>query len=252
LLDQKAVRNSIQWVVTPGDDVADSTTGSYTISRYNNAGVKVDEPLTINRQTGDVILLHNLNVGKDLVLTGNISKTGNLTINTPNLVASAAFSAASAAISGALTAGSGAITGTLTVGSTLTAPGATINGTLTATTLVGNTINSNGNIAAAAQISSNTMITNGLTSNGNLNVAGLASLAACNVAGYPVWTQSIMPAINVRTAGGLYDSGVSTVVSVPSGFLIEQIHISGGFLRAFGRQLQWQGADGAWRNVALS
>jgi len=52
ILDQKGVYSNNQWVVTIGDGNPASATGHFSISRYNNSGVKVDDSLVINRQTG--------------------------------------------------------------------------------------------------------------------------------------------------------------------------------------------------------
>jgi microcystin-dependent protein len=63
ILDQKVVRNTIQWTQTLGDDNPASTGGPFLISRYGNDTLKIDDPISINRQTGDVTILKKLNVG---------------------------------------------------------------------------------------------------------------------------------------------------------------------------------------------
>jgi microcystin-dependent protein len=66
ILDQKTVRNSIQWTVTPGDDNPASIGGAFIITRFGNDQLRIDDPLTINRQTGDVTVTDNLNVTKNI------------------------------------------------------------------------------------------------------------------------------------------------------------------------------------------
>jgi hypothetical protein len=45
-----------------GDEVPESTAGPFIITRYANSTLRVDDPLTINRQTGDVTVANNLSV----------------------------------------------------------------------------------------------------------------------------------------------------------------------------------------------
>src|SRR4051794_2948936 len=52
IIDNKMVRQTGQWTITPGDDVPLSSAGALTITRYDNTGVRVDDPLIINRQSG--------------------------------------------------------------------------------------------------------------------------------------------------------------------------------------------------------
>jgi hypothetical protein len=74
ILDQKTVRNSIQWTVTPGDDNPTSTGGAFLVTRFGNDQLRVDDPLTINRQTGDVTITDNLSITKvSLHSTGSVS-----------------------------------------------------------------------------------------------------------------------------------------------------------------------------------
>jgi len=61
ILDAKAVRNTNQWTIKLGDDLVGSLAGPFVISRYNNSAVKIDEPLIIDRQTGEVTVLKALN-----------------------------------------------------------------------------------------------------------------------------------------------------------------------------------------------
>jgi microcystin-dependent protein len=62
-LDQKVVRQTTQWKVTPGDDDPASSSGPYVVTRYGNNTLRIDDPLTINRQTGEVIIPNRLTVG---------------------------------------------------------------------------------------------------------------------------------------------------------------------------------------------
>src|SRR4249919_3151867 len=62
-LDQKIIQSTDQWSVVLGDGNPASTAGHFIISRFNNSAIKVDDPFWINRQTGDVNILHALNVG---------------------------------------------------------------------------------------------------------------------------------------------------------------------------------------------
>ena len=52
IVDAKTVRRTSQWDLLLGDDIPASGAGHFVINRYNNAGVLVDSPLNINRQTG--------------------------------------------------------------------------------------------------------------------------------------------------------------------------------------------------------
>ena len=187
LLDQKVVRNTIQWTMTLGDEIPASAAGPYVIRRFNNAGVEVDAPLSINRQNGDVHIVNNVNVAKDLIIIGNIVKTGTLTVSAATFAVNA-FIAASAAITAALSAASAAIAGHLTAAS------AAIGGHISANTIAANGLTSNGNINAGGQIYGNTVVAEGITSNGNMNAGGTISAPAISGTntysrGYAVWDQ---------------------------------------------------------------
>lgn len=54
LLDQKIVRQTTQWSVAGGDDTPGSAAGHFIITRYGNDGLRIDDPLIINRQTGAI------------------------------------------------------------------------------------------------------------------------------------------------------------------------------------------------------
>ena len=62
-IDQKVVRNTIQWTFTMGDEVPTSTSGPFLISRYNNSAVKIDDPISVDRQSGDVTILNKIIAG---------------------------------------------------------------------------------------------------------------------------------------------------------------------------------------------
>jgi len=55
-IDAKAVLNTDQWTLELGDNLEGSNAGPLIISRYNNSGIKQGEPLTIDRQTGEVYM----------------------------------------------------------------------------------------------------------------------------------------------------------------------------------------------------
>jgi microcystin-dependent protein len=52
ILETKAVRNSIQWSITPGDDNPASGAGNWLLTRYGNDSIAIDSPISVNRQTG--------------------------------------------------------------------------------------------------------------------------------------------------------------------------------------------------------
>lgn len=60
ILDNKVVWNTAQWTVALGDGNPTSTAGPFIITRFGNDNLRIDDPLTINRQTGAVNIL-NLN-----------------------------------------------------------------------------------------------------------------------------------------------------------------------------------------------
>lgn len=67
ILDAKVIYNTDQWTMTLGDGNPASSAGPFLISRYGNDKIKIDDPISINRQTGDVTIL------KKLVASGGIS-----------------------------------------------------------------------------------------------------------------------------------------------------------------------------------
>lgn len=56
-IESITVRNTAQWKVTPGDDTPASSAGPWILSRYGNDTLKIDEPVSVNRQTGEVTIL---------------------------------------------------------------------------------------------------------------------------------------------------------------------------------------------------
>lgn len=56
-IESITVRNTAQWKVTPGDDTPASIGGPWILSRYGNDTLKIDEPFSVNRQTGEVTIL---------------------------------------------------------------------------------------------------------------------------------------------------------------------------------------------------
>lgn len=63
IIDAKAVWNTIQWTIGMGDGNPASVAGPYTITRYANSGIAIDNPISINRQTGDVTIPNHLIAG---------------------------------------------------------------------------------------------------------------------------------------------------------------------------------------------
>lgn len=62
-IDAKIIPTTDQWSLKLGDGIPASSTGHFVITRYNNSVLPIDDPFWINRQTGDVNILHGLNVG---------------------------------------------------------------------------------------------------------------------------------------------------------------------------------------------
>ena len=56
IIDQKMVRQTIQWNIAMGDDNPVSTTGAWNLTRYGNDALVIDNPISVNRQTGDVTI----------------------------------------------------------------------------------------------------------------------------------------------------------------------------------------------------
>jgi len=62
IIDQKMVRQTIQWNITMGDDNPASTAGHWLLTRYDNGSLPIDNALAVNRQTGDVAIQNKLTV----------------------------------------------------------------------------------------------------------------------------------------------------------------------------------------------
>ncbi len=191
-IDLKMLRNTAQWSVMLGD--GNAAGGPYLVTRYGNDTIKIDDPISINRQTGDVTMPNNLGVTKNITVTGtlnaaagvftNVTVNGSLnvtsiavnaltanamtcngTIGTNVLTATGAVSGASLAASGAVTGASGSISGNFAVGGTISGNIATFNGA---------TVNGNANVTG--QFSAGTIVANGSTVNGNASVTGAMSV----------------------------------------------------------------------------
>lgn len=80
IIDQKMVRETAQWTITMGDDVAGSAGGPWTLTRYANSTLRVDDPIVVNRQTG-AITQNATTITGTLNVTGASTFTGAVTIN---------------------------------------------------------------------------------------------------------------------------------------------------------------------------
>jgi microcystin-dependent protein len=61
ILEAKTVRQTAQWTITPGDDTAGSATGPWLLTRYGNDGLRIDDPVSVNRQSG-VVSMSKINI----------------------------------------------------------------------------------------------------------------------------------------------------------------------------------------------
>lgn len=73
IIDGNAVWNTPQWKVTMGDGVPTSSTGPWILTRYGNDTLRIDDPIVVNRQTGDVTVDNNLAVLGGMAVTGSIT-----------------------------------------------------------------------------------------------------------------------------------------------------------------------------------
>lgn len=200
IIDNKVVRNTIQWSMTLGDDNPASSSGSFIISRFANSTLKVDDPFIINRQTGDVTIANNLTVTKAITATGGF---GPISGSTATLTG--ALSAASVAASGQISSNTVVTSGITNNGNSTTA------GTVTAAQLT-----STANINASGQIFGNTILTNGITNNGSSNIAGTvtagqftSNTGGINVAGQATANTMVTNALtsnNTISAAGVIHS----------------------------------------------
>lgn len=60
ILDGKVVYNTAQWSFTLGDGNPASSAGPLIITRYGNDGLRINDPLTINRQTGVIFAANGI------------------------------------------------------------------------------------------------------------------------------------------------------------------------------------------------
>jgi len=58
ILDQKTIAKTSQWNVVLGD--GNTAAGHFVVTRYNNSAVRIDDPIVINRQSGDISLTGNV------------------------------------------------------------------------------------------------------------------------------------------------------------------------------------------------
>jgi len=233
IIDQKVVRNTIQWTVTPGDDNPASAAGHFLIKRFNNAGVESGTPLYIERQTGDVVLENNLWLGNEASMiscyaiecttintygeaitsghinaTGNITATGTITANgninsATSVVAANVHSTGNVHAVGTHTGAAVSVTGHI-AGNTLSSNGATFNGTSTFNTMSGSSMTATTyggtNMGLGGAFSSNTVVANSVQSNGNVHAVGTHTGGAVSVSG------DILGA-NLRTTGAAFVHG---------------------------------------------
>ena len=69
ILDLKTIRSTAQWSMTLGDDDPVSVAGHFVITRFGNNTLKIDDPLIINRQTGEIIIANKLTVNGEITST---------------------------------------------------------------------------------------------------------------------------------------------------------------------------------------
>jgi len=67
IIDAKMVRQTAQWTIATGDDDPASLGGYFVITRYGNNTLRIDDPVVINRQTGEVTIANKLTVGSGSV-----------------------------------------------------------------------------------------------------------------------------------------------------------------------------------------
>lgn len=148
ILDQKAVRSTAQWTLTLGDDIPDSAAGPFVITRYGNNTLKIDDPLLINRQTGEVFVANKLTVNGEITTgggTANIFTNGLYTKGDMHVTRESTSQPTQGAIHFGTTVGKYLyydgtnftfsapliISGTLSSSGILYAPGASISGNIT-------------------------------------------------------------------------------------------------------------------------
>jgi len=75
ILDQRTVRQTVQWTITMGDDTPESLNGKWILSRYGNNGIIIDNPIIVNRQSG-LVTAHSLTVLGATTINGAIAMPG--------------------------------------------------------------------------------------------------------------------------------------------------------------------------------
>lgn len=195
VIDQKMVRQTIQWTFTLGDDNPASIAGAFLIKRFNNAGIEAGIPVTINRQTGDITLQNSLNVGAALAVTGNAAVTGTLTVtgnaafnamtsnnlNTGGITVTGQIAGATGVFTGVLSSGNHTITGTLSATGAITGASLSVGaGAIGGGAITGTSLNVGGGALTAGSSAVTTRTGTSLTLTGTLSVTGTASFNRVN------------------------------------------------------------------------
>jgi microcystin-dependent protein len=154
ILDERVVRQTIQWTITMGDDDPVSALGSWILTRYGNDGLSIDNPIEVNRQTGLITaksltvlgvttingavslpggISGNLGIAGGLGVTGNFALDGSANIGV-NLAVGGSISGATLHITGAVTFdGTLAVAGAVSGASLAIAGNASVGGDLDVT-----------------------------------------------------------------------------------------------------------------------
>jgi len=212
IIDNKVVRNSIQWTITPGDDNPASAAGHFLVKRLNNSGVEAGTPLTINRQTGDATFANNLTVSGNLntnvfnattisvtsiTSTGGINATGqtvtahniqaNSNVNTPS------YTGTNMSLTGAISA------------NTITSNGATLNGTTNYNTMSGTNMTATNyggtSMSLGGAITCNTVNANGISSNGNISAT--SQISSSSISTGTISGSNITASSELKTNAGI-------------------------------------------------
>jgi hypothetical protein len=81
VIEQKMVRNTIQWRMTMGDDNPVSAAGHFYLTRIANSGLDIDNVLGFDRTTGDANITNSLFVNKGISAgTSGISTSGSMAV----------------------------------------------------------------------------------------------------------------------------------------------------------------------------
>lgn len=187
-LDSKVVYNTDQWAITLGD--GNPAAGHFAVIRKDNSGLFVDNPLIVNRQTGDVLLLNKLSVTKDASFSAAITAVGAATFGSLSVIgaiAVAGITGTNLQINGAAT-----ITGVTTVGSLTTA------GNISAAAITGSGVVTGSAFNTSGQVTCNNVATNGVAVTGNASVSGTLSVSGVATVGGVTCTGNI-----AATAGAI-------------------------------------------------